>query len=550
MRTPDMMSRWSVRGPGGAVAIMTMIVATLVSVLHGPIVTLALTGDSYQWLQHAHLAAHDPHFLFTDLDGFFRPSATWLLVIDRVLWGGFNAAGYRTTSLLLHALTAVLLAVAGRRLGLGWGAAGAVAVVWATSPFTDESVFVVACRHELLLMIPWLAMILVWPGPGARWGARRTILLAVAYLLAAAAKETWVVTPLLAAALEIERTRSIRRALAPTVISGLAVATYVVFYLALFHNAKPYLEPGPHVVAKIPNMLASFLYLEPPMVDGPTLTWKGLLAITAIAGVAVSALRWRTPGALVATVLLIAPTLPVLLVPYMPQRYMTIPFAGFVLLIALFATRLAGRRPGWHRWLRVSAATATVIATGVGAVLVRADLADYRQIAAAHRRLLAEAAAVVDLIDFERPIIVVRDETVSPLQEVVGSPAGLPKLAFIRNYDPYGLIDTAALFEWVLADEGTGFEHVIGWRTSCSGSAGEVLIHRTGGFAGPDPASDVAVEAGRWLAAGRGVQVVRSRSLDASRPAAAPQKAAGGSSSQTGGCRQKTATPPISASRL
>ncbi|MEE4272426.1 MAG: hypothetical protein V2I67_12175, partial [Thermoanaerobaculales bacterium] len=119
--------------------------------LHGPAVTFALTGDTYQWVQHAHRAAHDPMLLLADLDGFFRPSATWLLVLDRFVWGGFDAAGYRTTSLGLHALTALLLGAAGRRFGLGWPAALAVAVIWAVSPFTAESVFVVACRHELLL---------------------------------------------------------------------------------------------------------------------------------------------------------------------------------------------------------------------------------------------------------------------------------------------------------------------------------------------------------------------------------------------------------------
>lgn len=499
----------------GAVVVLAVVITALVWLLHGPAVGLPLTGDTYQWVQHAHRAVHQPALLLADLDGFFRPSATWLLVVDRMVWGGFDAAGYRTTSLLLHGLSALMLALAGRRLDLGWPAAAAVAAVWAASPFTDESVLVVACRHELLLLLPWLLLILIWPRTAEqRWSGRQIAGVALLVLLAAMAKETWVVTPLLVAALELERTGSVRRAVIPTAAVAAAVVAYLAVYLSLFHNAKPYLEPGPHVVAMIPNMLASFLYLEPPMVDGPVLTWKGLLAVAATGAIGIGAVRWRTPGGLVAAALLVAPILPVLAVPYLPQRYLTVSYAGFLLLLALWLGRLAELAAARRRWVQLVGGALTIALLAVGAVLVRADLADYRRIAAAHQRLLDEAALVSHVVEAGAPVIVVRDEAVSPLHEVVGSPAGLPKLAFIRNHDPYGLIDTAALFEWVLAAEGTTVEHVASRPSPAGRAQGRLLIHRAGGFVDLGATPDLESEAERWRSSGRGLQVVRAAPLD------------------------------------
>ena len=190
------------RRPGVVVvAVAAVIIGATVALLFGPVVSMALTGDSYQWIQHAHLAAHRPVLLLADLDTFYRPSTTWSLVADRMVWGGYNARGYRTTSLALHGMVGLMLVIAGRRLGLGWLAALAVGMVWVTSPFTDESAFVVAYRFEPLLLISWLAMIAVWPRADEVWSGPRLIATVMTVLAVVAAKETWVVTPALVAGL-------------------------------------------------------------------------------------------------------------------------------------------------------------------------------------------------------------------------------------------------------------------------------------------------------------------------------------------------------------
>lgn len=504
-------------GPAPAVVgvVLTgLLLAATVVWLHGPAASLALTGDSYQWIQHAHAAAHRPVLLLADLDTFYRPSTTWTLVVDRLLAGGFSPVGYRVSSIALHGLVAVLLVVAGRRLGLGPIAAAAVGLVWVTSPFTDESAFVVAYRFQPLLLGAWLVLIATWPRRDETWTGARLAVAGLSVVAAAAAKETWVVTPALVAALEIERGRSIRDIARPVAVVGAAVAIYVAAYFVAFPTSKSYYEVGPHVVAKIPGQLAAFLYLDEPMPFALTLGWTGVLATLVCLALAICALRWRVRGAWVAIVVLVAPTLPTLPVAYMPQRYLAIPYAGFLLLVGLWVGALRRRVPRWAPVVGgVTVATAVLVAVAGGA-LVRADLDDYRAIAAAHSRLLDESHAVADVVSGDAPTLVVRDERSQPLVEILRDPHGLPKLPFTRHDDPYGLIDAAALFEWVLADEGTRVERVDDWPLRCAEVAGQVLVHRDGGFERRGPVPDLAGEASRWQAEGRRVRVIRAVPLD------------------------------------
>jgi hypothetical protein len=509
----DQRSKELQRCLGAALATATLI-AVAVSLLHGPAVSLALTGDSYQWIQHGHAAAHRPALLFADLDTFLRPSNTWTLVVDRFLWGGFDARGYRTTSLVLHGLVGLALMFAGRRLGLGPIAASVVALVWVTSPFTDESAFVVAYRFQPLLLLSWLMLIVVWPGAGVSWSRGRIALVAAAILASAAAKETWVVTPALVAALEFDRHRSLRATARPVILVGMASALYVIVYVFAFPTSKSYYELGPHVLARIPQQLAAFLYLGESRPYGLAMTWTGLLALVVVVSMAVACLRWRVRGTWVALSLLLLPTLPTLLVSYMPQRYLAIPYAGFLLLLALWIGALVERMPRWRSAIRGFSLVTALLVMVAGAAIVRADLEDYRAMAAAHNVLLAEAADVSTVFSRGGHLVVVRDERAQPLVEILSEPRGMPKLPYTRHEDPYGLIDTAALFEWVLSEEGTRVERIDDWASILDGTEGSVVVHREGGFVDLGATSDVAAEAAGWEAQQRHLRVVRAVPLD------------------------------------
>ncbi len=493
-----------------ALALVTACIAVAIALLHGPSISMVLTGDSYQLIQLAHRAAHEPAYLFADLDQFFRPSATWLLVADRMVWGGYDHTGYRVTSLLLHLVTCVLLWLVCRRSSLDWLSASLVSLIWCTSPFLSESVFLVACRYQSLLLAPWLILILAWPRVGQGWNGVRILAAVAMIVLAAAAKETWVVTPGLVLALELERNKTFREALRATVTVGVAVLAYLTVYALAFGSGKPYLESGPHILARIPSQLAAFFFLEEPTPFEVVMSWQGVMAFVVTAGIAACCFKWRSNGTWVALALLVLPTLPTIAVPFMPVRYLAIPYAGFLLLVAVWVRGVGVQFPRMRRGVQAGALLVAVMVMTAGVSIVRGDLQDYRRIADAHQVLLDEATIVASTVASGTPVAVVRDERAQPLLEILREPAGFAKLPYTRHEDPYGLIDTAALFDWVISNEHTRVELVPDWRESCAGAPGRVLVHTRGGFVDKGAVPDLAADARGWQDAGRHVRVVRA----------------------------------------
>ncbi len=445
--------------------------------LYAPALRFALVGDDYQWLQLAHRALHRPLLLLSDLDTFYRPTSTWTLALDRLL-AGHRAFGYHLTNLLLHAAAGVGLALAARRLGLGPGYAWAAGLLWAASPFTEEPAVAVAIRFEDLLALAWFVMVAGWPKPTERWSRWRVAMITSAVVFTALSKETWVVTPALIAALELgQHGVGLRRAVRPVALAGAAALAYVAVYFSVFPGDKSYYRASLAPLAKVPNELAAFLHFEDLAPVLFPLTWRGVLAAALTVVIVGLAVRAVPPAALAGTALLLAPTVPTLLVPYLPTRYTSIPYAGFVLLAAaLVEAGVAGTPRRW-RWAAATAgAGAAVLVLVAGAVTVRADLVDGARFSAAHARLLREAEAVAPSFPLDRPVPVVRAESNNPARDIVTSPHGLAKIIFVRGSDPDGLIDTAALFEWA-----------IGPARTCASSA--AATRRRGSRATPAPSS-------------------------------------------------------------
>jgi hypothetical protein len=147
-----------------------------------------------------------------------------------------------------------------------------------------------------------------------------------------------------------------------------------------------------------------------------------------------------------------------------------------------------------------------------GWLTVRADLTDYRRISAAHERLVDEAREVLWVLEPGVPIVVVRVEQELPLLDVLRSPQGLAKLPFTRHDDPYGLVDTSALFDWALAEERVLVEEMTDWPSSGIGKPGVVLVHHSGGFDVVEMTEeDVAGEATRLRRRGLRLRVIAAQ---------------------------------------
>jgi len=496
-------------------AVLLIPAITIAAVLlYRPVLGFELMGDDYQWWQHAHLAMHRPLELLTDLDTFYRPASTWTLALDRLVFGDVPAA-FHATNLVLHILAGLLLVAAGRRLGLPRVEASAVGLLWTLSPFTDEPAISVAIRFQDLLLIAWLALVLTWPARGERWTRRRLAAAAAATLFAAASKESWVVTPALAVALEAARgERTVGRWVRAAAPFAAAAVLYTVAYFLAFPGGKGYFSTDPGVLAKVPHGLAAFLALEPyAPIDFP-LTWRGLLATAFVGGLAAVAWRRRLGAGIVGAAFLVFPALPTLFVPYLPTRYTAIPYAGFLLLVAALAAsiRTGDATPASVR--RGTAAGVTALAGLVlvaGWLTVRADLVDFGRVSAAHRRLLDEAAVFLPAMPIDGPALVVRLERENPLAAIARDPKGLPKLNYVRHADPYGLIDVAALFEWVGDREDLAWDGVAS-RAAC-GQPGYVILHVDGGFRSLEPTTDLATEAARWRANGFPYRLIRPVAL-------------------------------------
>lgn len=442
---------------------------------------MELVGDDYQWVQHSRRALHRPALLLADLDTFYRPASTLTLVVDQLVWGG-RPWGFRLTNLLLHASCGALLVLVGRRLGLSNLGAATVGFVWAASPFITESASQVAIRFESLLLLAWLGIVAVWPREG--WSAPRRYAVGALTAGAMLSKETWVVTPALAGALElVVRRCSLRVAARSTLPFLAAVGVYLTSYFLAFPGDKGYFQPSLTTLAKLPHQMAAFLYLEELVPLQFPVSWRTAVAITIVVGLGVLAIRWRSLAGLVGLTLLLLPSLPTLLVPYLPTRHTAAPYAGFLLLtagvVSSWLPRILSRRRRRAAGAFVAAVIALVLAAGV--TTVRADLEDWGRVAAAHSRLVAEAREVAAQLPLNTPIVHWRAESEQPLREIAASPRGLLKLHYPRHQDPYGLIDIAALLDYVLPGKGIDVR-VLEKGDTLLAEEGVLLVHRAGGF--------------------------------------------------------------------
>jgi hypothetical protein len=487
-----------------------LLLAGGISAVFLPVLNFQLMGDDFLLVQLAHAARHDWRMAFAALDAFYRPSTTWTLLADWVFWG-HHAAGYHLTNLLLRIGNAALLFFAGRRLGLGEWLSCATALVWACSPFSAEPVYVVGARIDELLTASWLTLVVAWPRRGEPWTAGRLAIVTGAVVAAAFSKESWIVTAGFVAALEFaQHGRTLRRALVAALpVAGLTVL-YMALHLALLPSGEAYFTWSLAPLAKVPMEMAAFLYLEPFVPLAFRISAMGLVGLGVVAAVGFLVWKYDRAAGAVAVSLLVLPQFPTLFVPYLPARYASIPYIGF-LLLAVAGIRLAhAGLSGTRRFAVTVVASSLGLAVIIAGVLtVRADLDDMRRVSDAHTRLLDEARQVVSALPVGVPIAVVRAETENPLRDVARSLRGFPKLFYYRRPDAYGLTDTAALIEWSLENERLTVTRWAENDARAVGKTGRLVVHRSGGFVcDPRPVPDIAAEVKRWRSHGYPVQVI------------------------------------------
>ena len=427
----------------------------MAAIVYAPVLRFGFVSDDFQWWQHAAAAIRQPALLMAPFGG-FRPVFTWALVLENLAFGA-SPLGYHAVGLVLFLLCGVLLAALLQRLGYAPLLRAGVAAVWLCSPFSTEPVFSVVSSIYLLTLACWLGLALRWPGPGERWrpGSAVGAILLAAFTVGLL--ESWVVLPGLAFAFEVAlRETSLGTAARRVAWMLVPVSVYVAAYFS--HppfKVASYYSVGIAGAAKIPHIWASFLdltTLRPMQIGFGT---PELLGLTTLVGVAWIGLRRRLRVVLLGFGLFLLPLLPLIPVPFVPIRYTTAPFAGFLMVVVGVGAGLAGDLGGWG-------ATLARLATGVlasvylvaGVFWVQNEIADWRRLDGLHRRLLAEAARFAPFMPSAGVVVCANCEHDNPLSLLSQTPRGLPKAYFVRHEDPYGLIDTAALWSWLLYPRG------------------------------------------------------------------------------------------------
>jgi len=204
-------------------------------VLENPHVTGGLTGANAVWaLTESHASN-------------WHPLTWWSHMLDVELFG-LAPAGHHRTSVLLHALNAVLLFLLLRMLALGRGVSFFTAAIFAWHPLRVESVAWVSERKDVLAGLFFFLTLIAYVRYARRPSPLRYGAVALAFALGLMAKPMLVTVPVVLLLLDrwpLERRLAWRRlALEKLPLVGLAAVSVVVTLLAQ-RGARSTLEALP-----------------------------------------------------------------------------------------------------------------------------------------------------------------------------------------------------------------------------------------------------------------------------------------------------------------
>jgi len=325
--------------------------------------------------------------------GHYRPMVTASYVLSYQLTGD-SPSGYRAVNLLLHAATAVLVAVIALELGLATPFALVAGLLFALHPVNTETVAWIVGRAELGAS-SFAALALLLSLRARRRGRALTAAAGVALLLGLLFKESAAAAVGIAAALHLVVAEGTLRArVGSAALHATPLAFAVVAYLAIRHVAVGtgrYEDlwffagtPGWQVLLTMAKVLAFYFWLllapfrlraHYDLADFPVpvsfLDPAALAALAlhaAVVGLVLVGLVRRSLAAAFAGWILAALVPFLHVVPFqwlMAERFLYLATAGWALLLARGAERLA---PWFDAWPAGRATTA--IALAVLAVVV------------------------------------------------------------------------------------------------------------------------------------------------------------------------------------
>jgi hypothetical protein len=484
------------RVTGQRAAVGAAVGAAVLSVLavSAPILSLPPVAEDLQWALRGATVLRSPASLAHTFHQHLRPAgdvffAGCVAVFDG-RWGGYRAAQLAVAGLLALAGWAL----ARRLLASGPWVAAALVPLWLICPLSAEVFCVTNQVKQMMLGVGLLGVLALRLAEPTR--ARRAAVVALA-VLAAAAKEEWVVLPALIVladtlVLGLPARRAARRAL-PWAI---AVAAYLAAYSALTSfRARAFYDAGIATAgAKLLATLASFWHLADPAPLGSVAFVHDHLAASLAATALTAALaawlavRRNRAGlfALASAAVLMAPTAAA---SEQAGRYTMLPWLFALVAFAAAALDLwALARPRPALGVAAGALVVALVAREAGGV--RRDLDDWAVFGDLCSAVPRESGALLTAVRAGRTLVVLRGGDGGPLAELAANPRGRRKAFFPRPDDPYGAVALQAVLSWELRHDGVALERV---RTVPPGVPVSGYVHEVGGYRAIPVAPGIAV---------------------------------------------------------
>lgn len=337
---------------------------------------------------------------------YYRPLTLASYVVDYALWGA-RPGPHHLADVIAHALAALLAFLLFRRLFSTVWSAAAAAALWAVHPVMSESVAWISGRTDPFALCGVLAALLAWlcwrDGGGRRWLA----LAAIATYVACLAKESALLTPLMALAvgpLAKDSRRppgEIRRGLAVLAVPVVVIIVQRWAVMGAFSTAgfagdswagatRIALRAWVYYARSLvwPRALVGDIHAQPPPWSDPAVIAGALLAVAVLAALV---LAWRRRARIAAPlalfVLSMLPVSGVLVALPTPValRYLYMPALWLAAALILAIERPLARARTW------APAAAALLVAGALAPLTIARNAEYRDDATLYRAILRHA---------------------------------------------------------------------------------------------------------------------------------------------------------------
>lgn len=433
-------------------ALLALLVTAVVAACYLPVLSGYLASDDFECLNAVYSGWRDPTLFFRGLVMFFRPILLLTFLLKYSLFGT-NAALHLAATVLVHLINVALLFTLLSRLTKRWDIPLLTALFFGTSPLHCDAAMSAGGSSDALLALFILTTLLFAPRKGVPQPTWRWVCFFLAILAAAGAKETWIVLPcILLTFWWVVEGHNFRHAVKLSLpVFGMAVAYLAIRLMtsssATMHAQLGYLGAGLTRCVLKASFLVTFYLGMGTSFDGHL--WQISLVLLSTAAVTILLIRKRARLALwglLWTAFTLLVTLPV---PYAPSRYNYLPLIGFWILVVSGVDQLLGEVHSLARVRRaltvVALTSALVIVLPSQVIQLQAEIADYRDLGNAHRRLVEMYRAVRQELPSDRPLVVVNLAKWRPLQLLARSYRGYPKLLFVRPFAFWELIHFAPL---------------------------------------------------------------------------------------------------------